>query len=152
MLVIELNRRAPIYLSQQWFKSIAHAFMSVAGRKSRCYVSLVLVNSRTIQILNRNYRHKNKVTDVLSFAEEDDGFIEGNNSSDYLGEIVICVSRARSQAMEYGYSLKQEVARLLIHGLAHLIGYNHENVTAKEAAKMFAFERKVSDYCHEHKL
>ncbi len=66
-------------------------------------------------------------------------------SDDSLGEILICPQRASRQAREYGWSFDFELARLLIHGLAHLLGYDHEDVSAKKAKEMELFEAKVLD-------
>lgn len=74
-------------------------------------VSLVIVGEVKIRELNKKYRKKNKVTDVLSF--------------DY-GEIFICLPQAKKQAKKFGHSLKKELAILLIHGLLHLAGYDDE--------------------------
>lgn len=151
MLAVELNKKAKIYLRRPWFEFVAGNFARAHGLKGSWYFSLAFVDSKTVKRLNRDYRGKDKITDVLSFAEEKDGFIEYGKSN-YLGEIVICVDRAKRQAKEYNYTLKQEIARLLVHGLAHLVGFDHENVTAKEAEKMFTFEKKVMKMIGEHKL
>jgi probable rRNA maturation factor len=82
------------------------------------------------------------VTDVLSFAARDEKFVDPNQGGD-LGEILICLPQARRQVRDYGWNLDQELARLLIHGLAHLLGYEHEDVDPKTAAKMRNFEEKI---------
>ncbi len=111
--------------------------------------SLAFVDGPTIRKWNGAYRGKDKITDVLSFAERDSDpdnakfFSQAEKGE--LGEILICVSRAKKQAKEYGWSYDHEVCRLLVHGLAHLIGYEHEGVSERTAEKMFAFERGVMD-------
>ena len=89
------------------------------------------------------YRGKDYATDVLSFAEDFKNFVDLPDDRKYLGEIVISVVQAKKQANDLKCSLKNEVARLIVHGLAHLVGYDHENTTKEEADKMLAFERKV---------
>jgi len=79
-------------------------------------VFIVLCGNRFIRTLNNKYRKKDRPTDVLSF---------NFNDPDLLGEIYISLEKARSQAREYGISLKQEVWRLATHGLFHLLGYTH---------------------------
>ncbi len=93
--------------------------MGCQGRE----VSLLLSSDDTIQRLNRDYRGKDKPTDVLSFAYD-----EGS----LLGEIIISVDTARRQARELGYSLEEELTRLLVHGLVHLLGYDHEKGPEEE--------------------
>jgi probable rRNA maturation factor len=88
---------------------------SVAENRS---VDLVFCNERTIKRLNNDFRKKDCVTDVLSFCF---------NDFDYLGEIYICIQCADEQRKEYGLSLDEEVQRLFIHGIFHLLGFNHES-------------------------
>ena len=86
--------------------------------------NIIIVDESTIHEINRTYRSKDSVTDVISFALEDDKtFIK----TDYriLGDIYICLEKAKSQAKEYGHSLLREISFLTIHGLLHLLGYDH---------------------------
>lgn len=92
-------------------------------------VSVVLAGDKKVKTLNKIYRHKNKVTDVLSFG--------GCGDSDFLGEIVICLPQARRQAKKCGAPVKAELTRLLIHGLLHLAGYDHDK-SRSAARKMFS--------------
>lgn len=82
----------------------------------RSELSVVLTGDAEIRVLNREYRGKDKPTDVLSFPMGDEYL---------LGDIVISVERARSQAAEFGVTYDEELARLLVHGLLHLLGYDH---------------------------
>ena len=75
------------------------------------------------------YRKKDKVTDVISFAFEDNGNIYKDIR--YLGEIYICAEVAEEQAKEYGHSYKREICYLAVHGLMHLLGYDHMNENDK---------------------
>lgn len=90
-------------------------------------ISLTFVSDARIQELNREYRDKNKPTDVLSFSLQEGEFSEIN--PDILGDIVISVETAKKNAQKNGLSLEQEINFLIIHGLLHLLGYNHENTT-----------------------
>ena len=86
--------------------------------------NIIIVDESTIHEINKTYRGKDSVTDVISFALEDDKtFIK----TDYriLGDIYICLEKAKSQAKEYGHSLLRELSFLTIHGLLHLLGYDH---------------------------
>ena len=89
--------------------------------------SLVLTNDKEIHELNNKFRSKDKPTDVLSFP---------SNSTSYLGDLVISVDTATLQAKTYGCSLLDELTRLTIHGLLHLLGYEHERVGSSTARKM----------------
>ena len=85
--------------------------------------TIAFVSDRRIKKLNKQFRATDKTTDVLSFPAETDGFVE---SEPNLGDIAISVERAEFQAKENGLSFDQEVAQLILHGLLHLCGYDHE--------------------------
>ena len=98
-------------------------------------VSVLLVENDEIQRINAEFRKKDSVTDVLSFPmlEMEDGkFLDEPGDMDieeghlFLGDIVICVPKAVEQAEAYGHTLERELAFLAVHGLYHLLGYDHE--------------------------
>jgi probable rRNA maturation factor len=95
---------------------------SIARKLQNTTVSIAIVSENTIQYLNSQYRNKDQVTDVLSFNLMDDFSIEDKT----LGEIVICYNKALEKAIELGYSVDYEIATLCIHGLCHLVGYDHQ--------------------------
>lgn len=97
-------------------------------------LSVVFVTSAEIRKLNQTYRRQDKATDVLSFAYEYD-------KKRLNGEIIICSELAKQNAREYHHSVNQEISRLLIHSLLHLIGYDHKKAGA--AIKMKALENKI---------
>ncbi len=103
--------------------------------------SVILVDSATIQIINRDYRQKDQVTDVISFASNDVLGFEIKESINELGDIFINVDRIRSQAQDYGHSLKREFSFLVTHGLLHLLGYDHMN--DKEEKEMFNLQEEI---------
>lgn len=90
-------------------------------------VSVTLTDNAHIHELNRTYRGIDRPTDVLSFAlnESDEPEILDGPDVDVLGELVISVERAKEQAIEYGHSLRREIAFLTVHGMLHLLGYDH---------------------------
>ncbi|MGN0689496.1 MAG: rRNA maturation RNase YbeY, partial [Oscillospiraceae bacterium] len=81
-----------------------------------------------IRSLNKMYRNKDRVTDVLSFPLSDDGKYDINNETGMclLGDVVISLQTAMSQAELYGHSLEREVGFLTVHSMLHLLGYDHE--------------------------
>lgn len=102
-------------------------------------VSIVFTTDSDIQALNKNYRAKDKPTDVLSFS-----LLEGAPiPTQSLGDVVISLDTAERQAKVLGVPLDDELLRLLIHGLLHLIGYDHENVPKEEANRMKAREDEL---------
>jgi len=110
------------------------------------YVSVSLVDEEQIRSLNRDYRDKDAVTDVLSFAllegdEPEILAIDGVDEPQCLGDIVICFPQLLAQAASYGHSVERELAFLTAHGMLHLIGYDHEDVI--EEQKMFGQQEEV---------
>ncbi|MDT7043396.1 rRNA maturation RNase YbeY [Candidatus Nitronereus thalassa] len=101
-------------------------------------VSIDFVGDARMRHLNRAYRRKDRTTDVLAFASRE----AGGPHSPMLGDVVVSVPAAMRQAKELGHALNQELARLLIHGLLHLVGYDHE-LGAKEAQRMRRKEEKL---------
>lgn len=91
-------------------------------------ISLTVVEPDEIQALNRDYRGIDKVTDVLSFPMDDEEIEEDISSGRFiLGDIILCASRCREQAEEFGHSFEREMAYLTIHSVLHLLGYDHIN-------------------------
>ena len=102
-------------------------------------LSVVLVDDEIIQQLNRDYRHKDRPTDVLSFAMSEGEF--GALDPNMLGDVVISVPTAQRQADERRQELLDEITFLLAHGLLHLLGYDHQ--TDEEQAVMDAKTREL---------
>lgn len=94
---------------------------------SKGEVSVTLTDDAYIRTLNHRYRQMDRPTDVLSFAlnEGAEPEIFGGSDIDVLGDIVLSVERAEAQAAEYGHSLRREIAFLTVHGMLHLLGYDH---------------------------
>lgn len=104
--------------------------------KSKQIVSLAFVSPREIRRLNKLYREKNKVTDVLSF-----GGTKQISPDDELGEIIICLNQAKKQAKEFKNSLAKEIYKLVLHGFLHLLGFDHEK--EREAETMEKKEEEI---------
>lgn len=100
-------------------------------------LSIAIVTESEIKKLNKKYRHKNKITDVLSFNYEDSG------------EIVICLKQAEKQAKKAGYFAAKELTILLIHAILHLKGYDHEK-NKKQARIMQKKEQGILKYLQEN--
>ena len=102
--------------------------------------SIVFVDNEKIQFLNKNYRNIDRITDVISFAFEDNAKVVYNNVR-FLGEIYICIPRMIEQANSYGHSEVRELAFLTVHGLLHLLGYDH--MTKEEEEEMFLLQEVI---------
>lgn len=111
-------------------------------RKSRASLEIQLVGDRRIRTLNREFRHKDSVTDVLSFPM--DAQRPALGLPWILGEIVICYPEARRQAQQSKRDFSFQIVRLALHGLVHLLGYDHELSDADRKV----FERLETKYLH----
>ena len=109
------------------------------------YISVTIVDNEYIHEINRTYRHKDAPTDVISFA-----FMDGNPDRDnlfhsgkmvVLGEIYISYQKAEEQALAYGHSLDRELKVLFVHGLLHLLGYDHMKKEDEEI--MFPLQEEI---------
>lgn len=115
-------------------------------------MSVTFVNNQEIQEINREYRDKDRATDVISFAIEDDSSDElANLVSEAmldefprnLGDIFVSIDKANEQAKEYGHSFERELGFLIVHGFLHLNGYDH--MIEEDEKEMFKLQRKILD-------
>jgi len=135
-------------VDRPWAKKIARRVLKDEGVAPPYEVSLVLTDSQTVQQLNRDYRGVNQPTDVLAFymrtgQEADNSFPLPPDGVTRLGEVIISYPQAVAQATEQGHSTERELALLVIHGILHLLGYDHEK--PEDEAKMRAREKELLD-------
>jgi len=109
-------------------EKVAQAASSILGRK-KGEIELIFVSADKIKELNRNYRHSDEITDVLSFQIEEDPLI---------GQIFLCYTRAKERAEKRKTNLDEEIIRLLVHGITHLCGFDHHD--SKSSQTMFERE------------
>jgi probable rRNA maturation factor len=120
---IEVTRNAPgRRIGRAGVERLTRAMLERLGLPDTAEVSILITTDPEVHVLNREYRGKDRPTDVLSFSMREGGGLAG----DLLGDIVISIETAGRQAREKGWSLEEEVAFLLLHGLLHLLGYDHE--------------------------
>ena len=112
----------------------------IALRRQHAELSVLLVSDRVMRQLNRDWRGRDRSTDVLSFAQHEG---DGDAPPELLGDVVIAVPTAARQAEERGETLVVAAERLLIHGVLHLLGYDHERSQA-EARRMQRRERRLA--------
>ena len=106
------------------------AQMLAALRLPRAELSVLLCDDATIHALNRDYRHKDRPTDVLAFAmREGEGAEHAHGAHGLLGDVIVSIETAARQATAHGRSLDAEVTMLLAHGLLHLLGFDHRDRT-----------------------
>lgn len=109
--------------------------------KNVCF-SVIIVDNDYIHNLNKNYRNIDRPTDVITFALEDNKVIDIPESR-VLGDIYISYDKAMMQAKEYEHSIKRELCFLTVHGILHLLGYDHVN--EEDEKKMFKIQKELLD-------
>ena len=103
--------------------------------------NIIFVNNDYIHELNKNYRNIDRETDVITFALEDDKTF--NPEERILGDVYISIDKAKSQSEEYGHSLKRELCFLAVHGMLHLLGYDH--MKEEDERVMFKLQEEILD-------
>ncbi len=102
-------------------------------------LAVLITDDDEVRQMNRQFLNIDEPTDVLSFPDEADDFVQGMAEAALLGDIAIALPTAERQAMGFGHSIDAELAHLLVHGILHLCGYNH-TATEEEEARMTARE------------
>ncbi len=136
MIAIDYNKKIPCPISKKLLQKSARM---AANRESKIKgaVEVTVVGEKEIKKINHKYRGISKVTDVLSFAWGEGGKVK----SGLLGELYICYPQIVRQAREFNVGAREEFIRMFIHGLLHLVGYDH--TTAAKAKKMFSLQEKA---------
>jgi probable rRNA maturation factor len=121
-----------IGVNPSWLEGIARQVLVAQGAGAEVELGLVIATQERVKQLNQNYLGKDEPTDVLAFsAREEKGtdqtpFIHPPDGLLHLGEVIISYPQAAVQAEEHQHSVKRELAILIIHGLLHLLGYEHD--------------------------
>lgn len=105
--------------------------------------NVIIINNEEIHKINKEYRGIDRPTDVISFALEDYKDIKYENNYRVLGDIYISIDKVKEQAKEYGHSEKRELAFLAVHGLLHLLGYDH--MEKEDEKVMFSKQELILD-------
>ena len=172
-VILEIHNFTQNKIDKQFFQKVAQiVFKKIFNKEKltskielrnqlgdKIEISLALVGDGRMRKLNKMYRGKNRVTDVLAFSHKSVlpylvkafppvekktkvEFVNPPDGIERLGEVIICYPRAKKQAKQVGHSLEKELALLFIHGLLHLLGYNHEK-DAKAAEEMRKMEEEI---------
>ncbi len=134
----EINDNFGVDFKYNYLKKVIKRTMKHENVKN-AYFSIIFVDADEIQNINKEYRGIDKVTDVISFAFEDNEKIKSKIR--VLGDIYICIPRMIEQAENYGHSLKRELSFLTVHGLLHLLGYDH--MEKEDEKVMFDLQERI---------
>lgn len=145
---VRTKRSLKVGVKQKWFKRVVARVLEAEGVTGPVELGLVITDMETIKYLNKTYRHRDEPTDVLAFnivshdaCEENQDFAIPPDGMTHLGEVVISYPVAVQQAQEHGHSVEQELALLTVHGVLHLLGYDHEDVKGRR--RMRAKEKRI---------
>jgi probable rRNA maturation factor len=145
---ISIRRNITAEVDRRWLEKIARGVLEAEVISPSTEMGLLITDSETVQKLNRIYRGENKPTDVLAFQmtpdinRENEGlFVSPPDGIRHLGEVVISYPQAVKQASEHGHDVIRELALLIVHGVLHLLGYDHE--VLEEEQKMRDKENEI---------
>ena len=128
-----------LYQNYDYLNEVINHTLEVMDAKESIF-TIIFVTKEEIHELNKQYRGVDRVTDVISFALEDAHDVSLTDVR-VLGDIYICIDRMKEQAIEYNHSETRELSFLTVHGLLHLLGYDHQ--TKEEEEIMFNLQRKI---------
>ena len=128
-----------LYQNYDYLNEVINHTLEVMDAKESIF-TIIFVTPEEIHELNKQYRGVDRVTDVISFALEDVNDVSLTDVR-VLGDIYICIDRMKEQAIEYNHSETRELSFLTVHGLLHLLGYDHQ--TKEEEEIMFNLQRKI---------
>jgi probable rRNA maturation factor len=120
-------------------RSVASRCLVADGLTGMYQLSITLVTDERIRELNHGHRGLDEVTDVLSFplqTEDAASFILPPSAPTHLGDVVLALGRATEQASEYGHSVERELAYLTVHGVLHLLGYDHQTEEERDVMRI----------------
>ena len=154
--MLKINNEGDYPINEDLLQKATKALSKIVGQKNKkFYAILNFVDKEKIQQINKEYRQKDKTTDVISFRMIDNALQTKINKKNYpydfdrnmkkvfIGELFICYEVAKEQSEEYGHSLDREICFLTVHGLLHLLGLDHEKEF--ERAVMFDLQEKTME-------
>jgi len=124
-------------LNLEYWEDFASKILELLKLDYSTELSITFIDNEEIRNLNKEYRQKDSATDVLSFPF----YNELNLPINILGDVIISVERAEEQANEFEHSLDREIAFLLVHGILHLLGYDHHK--AEDEEKMISMQKEL---------
>jgi probable rRNA maturation factor len=143
---IQIEGKLQTDLEESWLKQVVEETLAIQDFGTEVELGLFIADDETVRELNRKYRDIDESTDVLSFAlleKQDDSllFVAPPDGLLHLGEVIVSYPQAVRQAEENGHPVKQELALLIIHGVLHLLGHEHDEPAREQ--KMRALEEKI---------
>ena len=129
-------------IQEEWLKAVVNKVLLGEAIDVPVELSILITDDEIVQDLNLKYRRIDKTTDVLAFSmQEGEVFPIGEDEARQLGEVIISYPQAKRQAAEHNNSIDKEIAILTIHGILHLLGYDHEDDESEH--KMLEREQSI---------
>lgn len=138
-----VNQQRKVKIETDNFRDFTENAVAAIGRAKGKDLTVAFVSDRKIKELNRTFRNKNKPTDVLSFPYEPDDY-DYSETEDFLGDVVISLEQAERQARENDLTLETEIRQLILHGILHLCGYDHETDSGEMNKLELRLRRKLN--------
>lgn len=129
---VQIEDRFAESVSAEWLSSAAQTTLQVVARDAGS-LTVVVTDDETVRKLNREYLGIDAPTDVLSFGGESPDFVGAPDAEGYLGDVLIAYPQAHAQAAAANHPVESELALLVVHGVLHLVGYDHQNPEDKAA-------------------
>lgn len=149
-ITLEVETEAPD-VDPDALVSLAARVMAGEGVAPGTELAIVITDDDEVRRLNAEFLGVDEPTDVLSFPDEGDDFVEPNDTPPLLGDIAISIDTARRQAQALGHPLMAELNHLLVHGILHLCGYDHVDNPEEEARMRAREEHYLGDLRHVHR-
>ncbi len=147
-MTIYIDNRSTFLWDEYWEEVVKKAVQTsllYENFEQKCEISVSIVTNEEIQKINKAFRNVDSITDVLSFPqltfEEGEKADVNEKGEIILGDIIICMERAKKQAEEYGHCLEREIAFLTVHSMLHLLGYDHMDI--QQEKEMFFRQEQI---------
>ncbi|MBN1934628.1 MAG: rRNA maturation RNase YbeY [Anaerolineae bacterium] len=143
MIQVLIRPQFEATIAAEWVETIARVVLARENISLEADLSVVITDDDEIHTLNAQFRGIDAPTDVLSFVEEetDVPFVSAPDELSYLGDVIVSYPRAQAQAGELGHGIEDELRLLIVHGVLHLLGYDH--ATPEEEALMWSQQDQV---------
>jgi len=138
MIFVEIAESADLTIHPSLFEDGAQAALAYASPSSEVSLTIVLTGDEQVRELNRQYRGIDETTDVLSFPAD---YTDPDTNLPYLGDVIISCPQAQAQVARGGHTLEEEMQLLVVHGVLHLLGYDHMGADEKE--RMWAIQSEI---------
>ena len=128
MIFIEINQNLKVNLAHEIFEKASLAAIKEGPARGEADLTVVITDNKTLRKLNKQFREIDGETDVLSFSSDETDPDSGNK---YLGDVIISYPQALDQAVQAGHPVENELQLLTVHGVLHLIGFDHNDIDEK---------------------